>query len=462
MAQQRVSVFDVFTPGTQAQLNFVPRHESVTDQLEDALYTPGKQIIVYGETGSGKSTLLLNKLRQIYSGHIITQCTTSTTYESLILDAFDQLGPYYVQSKTKGKSKSISPSIGADFRVIKATIDANLSTNDGTGQARALPPQLTAQRLAQFLGAQEMCWVIEDFHKMPIEQKAPFAQSLKVFCDTSAAFPKVKAIAIGATETARQVVEYDREMRNRVAELPVPLMTDDEVTQILVNGQELLNIDLSAITQPIVRYSVGVPSVCHQLALNACLAKGIIETSKERVSFTYDDLGPAMERYVNDLSDTLKASFDLALKRHKVKKYDNCRLILAALARGPLDGLTYPNILRNIRRVKSDYPAGNLTAYLRALQSEERGGIIRQGMNQQYRFVDPLFHTFAQITLLPPALRDERLEAFSKLAGDIILKSFDDKWLKNIAIIATTTALSTGIHLKSTLRSPAWKSSNLD
>jgi hypothetical protein len=420
----------------------VPRHESVTDQLVDALNTPGKQIIVYGETGSGKSTLLLNKLRQIYSGHIVTQCTTATTYESLILDAFDQLGPYYVQSKTKGKSKSISPSIGADFRLIKATIDASFSSSDGSGQTRALPPQLTAQRLAQFLGAQEMCWVIEDFHKMPAEQKAPFAQSLKVFCDTSAAYPKVKAIAIGATETARQVVEYDREMRNRIAELLVPLMTDDEVTKILVNGQELLNIDLSAITEPIVGYSVGVPSVCHQLALNACLARGIVETSKERVIFTRDDLRAAMERYINDLSDTLKASFDLALKRHKVKKYDNCRLILAALARGPLEGLTYPEILSNIRRTKSDYPAGNLTAYLRALQGVERGGIIRQGMNQRYRFVDPLFHTFAQITLLPPALKDEQAEIFNKLVRDIIVKSFDDTWLKKTAVLAAGTALS--------------------
>jgi energy-coupling factor transporter ATP-binding protein EcfA2 len=441
MTQQRVSVFDIFTPGTQAKVNFVPRNDSVTTQLVDALNTPGKQIIVYGETGSGKSTLLLNKLQQVYTNHITTQCTTATTYESLILDAFDQLGPYYVQTKTKGRAKSVSPSIGADFRLIKASIDANLSSSEGVGQARVLPPQLTAQRLAQFLGAQEMCWVIEDFHKMPATEKSPFSQSLKVFCDTSAAFPKVKAIAVGATETARQVVEYDREMRNRVAELLVPLMTDKEVEKILTNGQALLNIDLSALVIPIVRYSVGVPGVCHQLALNACLAKGINQTCRERISFTSDDLMPAMERYVGDLSDTLKASFDVALKRHKVKKFDNCRLILQALARGPLEGLTYQEILANIRRVSSDYPPGNLTSYLRALQSEERGAIIRQGLNQRYRFVDPLFHTFAQMTLTPRSPGEERLEAAAKMALDAMLKAFDDGWVHRVATVAATAAL---------------------
>jgi hypothetical protein len=220
-------------------------------------------------------------------------------------------------------------------------------------------------------------------------------------------------------------------------------MTDEEVEKILINGQALLNIDLSALVIPIVRYSIGVPGVCHQLALNACLAKGVNETCKERISFTRDDLAPAMERYVGDLSDTLKASFDMALKRHKVKKFDNCKLILQALARGPLEGLTYQEILANIRRVSGDYPPGNLTSYLRALQSAERGGIVRQGLNQRYRFVDPVFHTFAQMTLAPRSSGEERLEAVTKMAVDAMLNALDEGWIHKVALAASTIALNT-------------------
>jgi hypothetical protein len=406
LVPERYSVFDVFTPGTQAQVNFVPR-ESINDRLVDALATPGKQIIVYGESGSGKSTLLLNKLRQTYSSHITTQCTTSTTYESLILDAFDQLGPYYIHTQTTQRTRGVSPSITADFRVIMASIEANLSSADSSEHERILPPQLTAQRLAQFLGAQDMCWVIEDFHKMSPEQKVPFSQSLKVFCDASATYPSVKIIAIGATETARQVIEYDREMRNRVVELLVPLMTDDEILAIIYNGQRLLNVDLHQLALPIVQYSVGVPSVCHQLALNACLERGILGTSIDGTAFTPDDLARAVERYVSELSDTLKASFDQALKRHKIKKFDNCRLIIQALAKGPLEGMSYAEILANIRAERADYPAGNLTSYLRALRQEDRGCIISQGPDGKFRFVDPLFHTFAQLTLLDRSLTSD-------------------------------------------------------
>jgi len=63
------SVEQVFTPTSPAQANFVDRKQ-ITNQLVDALRTPGKQLVVYGESGSGKSTLLLNKLRQVYMSRI--------------------------------------------------------------------------------------------------------------------------------------------------------------------------------------------------------------------------------------------------------------------------------------------------------------------------------------------------------------------------------------------------------
>jgi len=90
------SVFRVFTPTTQARVNFVPR-VAVNDQLVDALRTPGKQLIIYGESGSGKSTLLLKKLEELYPGHITTRCSTGTLFEQLLLDAFDQLDQSYLR-----------------------------------------------------------------------------------------------------------------------------------------------------------------------------------------------------------------------------------------------------------------------------------------------------------------------------------------------------------------------------
>lgn len=391
------NVHEVFTPSTQARINFVDR-ASINDQLMDTIYTAGKQLIVYGESGCGKSTLLMNKLKDSYAAYIISRCSQSMTYEQLLLDAFDQLNPFYTQKRASGASRGISSELRAAFFSVKA----DLSKNQGEQQARAVPLQLTAQRLAEFLGAQSMCWVVEDFHKMPVEEKIPFAQSLKIFSDVSTEYPEVMVIAIGATGTAREVVEYDPEMSNRVSELYVPPMTATELSRIIGKGQELLNINLSAVAEGIVDYSMGMPSVCHQLALNTCLEKDITETQKVTIAFTWRDLDPALNRYVRDSSDTIQSRLYRALGRRVLGRYDNCKIILAALSSGPLSGMTFDEILTRIRLTHKDYPEKNLKRYLRELTKDSRGQLLKAAEDGKWRFTGGIYHTLVQAMLSKP------------------------------------------------------------
>ena len=67
--------------------------------------------------------------------------------------------------------------------------------------------------------------MLEDFHKIDSSQRKKLSQFMKVFMDMADEYPALKIIAIGAVDTARLVVECDPEMRNRVSEIKVPLMT---------------------------------------------------------------------------------------------------------------------------------------------------------------------------------------------------------------------------------------------
>jgi hypothetical protein len=413
------NVYDVFTPSTQARLNFVDR-PSINSQLMDAIYTAGKQLIVYGESGCGKSTLLTNKLADAYPAYITTRCSQATTYEQLLLDAFDQLDPFYTQGRSRNRNKGISPSLQAAF----ISVSASLSKTEGEQQNRALPPQLTAQRLAEFLGAKSMCWVVEDFHKMPSQEKAPFAESLKIFSDVSTQYPDVMVIAIGATATAREVVAYDPEMRNRVSELHVPPMAAEELTRIISNGQDLLNVNLSAITPGIVENSLGMPSVCHQLALNTCLERGVVTTQKVRLAFTWRDLEPALKRYVNDSSDTIQAKLFRALGRRVLGKYDNCKIILAALASGPLEGMTLDEILSKIREDYKDYPEKNLRRYLRELARDERGQLVKLAEDGKWRFIDFMYHTLVRAMLTKPRYPGTDSQTVSQYVEQVVTNSW--------------------------------------
>jgi len=81
---------DVFTPTSIAKLTYIKRKEIEDDFLKN-MKLPGMQIVIYGSTGSGKTTLVMNMLKDIKMKSIKTSCTEGTTFNQLIIDAFDRL-----------------------------------------------------------------------------------------------------------------------------------------------------------------------------------------------------------------------------------------------------------------------------------------------------------------------------------------------------------------------------------
>jgi hypothetical protein len=390
---QQYPVRDVFTPTTPARLTFVER-EPINNKLVNALRTPGKQVVVYGHSGSGKTTLLANKLDQLYERHVNSRCMRGLAFEQLLLDAFDQLAPFYVAEHTTGAAHTVSAEVGAEYWGIKSQLSAGTESSSEMKRQRMLPPQLTPQALARFLGEAKCCWVLEDFHKVHEGEKTNVSQTMKVFMDMADIYKTLKIVAIGAVDTAREVIQYDAEMRNRVAEIHVPLMTDDEVRAIVSKGEGLLNVGFeNKIKAGIVHYSNGVASVCHHLCLNTCVAAGIEETTINSIQFGETQMKSGLAQYLEETSDTLKHVFDRAFKRKRSGKFDNCRIILRALSKRPQEGATHAEIRDAIGIRK--YPSGNLTQYLRELQTEGRGAIIRyDAASGKFAFSDPIYRAF--------------------------------------------------------------------
>jgi len=390
-------VTEVFTPTTTARVTFVERRK-INARLVNALRTPGMQVVVYGRSGCGKTTLLVNKLSQVYEREVISRCTLDTTIEDLLLDAFDRLDPFYTSAVSNKRTTTVSAGVEATFQLIKSAFSRETSTEEGATSARALPPQLTPTFLARLLGEVDACWVLEDFHKVAEAEKSRLSQLMKLFMDMATEYPRVKIIAIGAVSSARQIVQYDREMWNRVAEIEVPLMTGAELNEIMKKGADALNLELDDdVLKGVMRSSNGLPAVCHQLCLNLCFNAGIEVTATERMYFGQDDLNEAMEQWLEDSADTLQDEYDRATRAKRIRKFDNCRLIVHSLAELGPDGATHPELLARISLGHPDYPAGNLTKYLRQLCSEERGFLFsRDKASGRFRFASPMMHAYAR------------------------------------------------------------------
>ena len=282
--------------------------------------------------------------------------------------------------------------------MLQAKLSAQTSTDLSEKQARILPPQLTPQALGRFLGAQQACWVLEDFHKIDESEKEKLSQLMKVFMDLSDDYPELKIIALGAVDTARQVVDYDHEMRNRVAEVHVSLMTEQEIAAIIVKGEHALNIRFNPeIKRLVSKHSNGLASVCHHLCLNMCNAAGIVETREGTATeLTRQNCEHAVKTYVEEASDSIKSAFDKALKQRRKTQYDNARLILEALSSLDDLGTARTEIHKRIQRTSPKYPETNLKYLLPKLCTLEYGGILRYDSNSgHYSFADPIYRAYA-------------------------------------------------------------------
>jgi len=389
---------DIFTPTRPANDTFVERSKKVNDFLVDSLYTPGKQVVIYGHSGSGKTTLVLNKLKQVCENFIITRCMEGMTYENVIYDAFDQLNEYYSVEKSTGKSIKINPNISIAYNEIKTTFNLfELENSTSNKMKRIIPPQLTLQRLATFFGEIECTWVLEDFHKMSGVDKIKVSQGMKIFMDVSYDYPELRIIAIGAVGTARQVIQYDNEMNTRVAEIFVPLMSEKELRKIITIGANKLNLKFDEdVIKNITKISCGLAAICHQICLNICLNRRIYKTfddyinekiGKDTATIRMSDYNLAVVKYVEEKSDSFKSEYDKAIKIDSSVKVNKAKVILHCIIELKKDEFYLSDITRYISKTEYSITETEVTQIINEFITAERSEILFYDINTNtYQF----------------------------------------------------------------------------
>lgn len=308
-----ISVHDVFTPTVCADTNYVSRNKLETS-LKNNYDIPGMQLVVYGHSGSGKTTLVRRFLSNKKVPHIITKCDTTTSFNDILYDAFDQLNPYCVSEYTKTHTVRWSSNLKREYKGLSAQLNLEAASSEGEKKTRLLPPQLTPSRLARMLGELKVVWVIEDFHKVSFKEKQHIADLLKLFVDNANDFPESKIICVGACNSAQELIEMDTNIRNRTAQIHVPMLSKDELTDIVTNGSNLLNIVMpTSLVDKIVYYSGRIGASAHNMCLDICLDKKIQTRQKLKVFLDDGSFNVAIKKFIDRNSDTLKTIYDAAV-----------------------------------------------------------------------------------------------------------------------------------------------------
>lgn len=449
---KKYNLKDVFTPSTVAKLTYVER-KLVEGDLLKSLEIPGMQIVLYGHSGCGKTTLIMNKLAEKKYNRVKTSCTESTTFDQLILDVFDKLGSFYNSEKQRTQSSLISYKMKTKYKEIESSISSENSFSETEKMKRIAPVQLSAERLSEFLGAAQCVWVIEDFHKINKSEKTKLSQILKVFMDSASEYPKVKIVCIGAVGTARELIEYDRELSNRITENYIPLMNDDELKEIILKGFNFMNIyaEDDNLIQKIVHYSNNLASVCHQLCYDICYNKNIIKSGVIKQKICLSDFEESVKTYLRKVSDTFNSCYEKIRSRKDVKE------ILENILTIDKELFDAEEILKN----KKNYPHEDKEKILLALSSVEFGEILRYNLtSKQFSFSNPFLQAFIKMKLAVERSEEraeksgKQMELFNEKNQDsmMVFDYFDNNFKEYIEIM--NNIMETRIYLsKNILRS---------
>lgn len=431
---RRYKLKNVFTPSTIARLAYVERVELERD-LTKFIQMPGMQVVLYGHSGCGKSTIINNLLCELKIRKITSRCESATTLDDLILNAFDKLDLYYTSQKNSKETIEVKSELKAKYAEIGAAISGSMKAEEGTTSTRVLPVQLTAQRLAEFMGAAKCLWIIEDFHKVEENEKKKIADVLKIFVDTSNEYEDVKIVCIGAVGTARELVELDTNLSSRIAEIYVPLLNDTELTEIANKGFDFMNVKFNGgIMNKIIYYSNNLASICHQICYDLCYNKSLGKSKFTPTKLREDDFKKAISSFVRKNTDTYTKIYD------KVCTNADRKNIIVGLFKSEKEYVNEKEFFNDVKKLNSISKA-NFVKGVQELISVEFDEVVRYDRNsKKYSFSSPLFQAFVKMKF---ALEDieQKERALKKkkryeLSSDIFEKYpmsaiLDDKFLEN-------------------------------
>jgi hypothetical protein len=384
---------DVFTPSSFPEKTFVERQD-VSGRLATYLEMPGRPICLLGPHRSGKSVLAVMKVKQLFKRHVHVICKTTTTFDQLVLETFNALSPYYDQARNPSDD-STPPRISPNF-IRSAATDGKKTTI--SREQRGLPPQLTTRALAGFAVEANAAWIIDDIHKLASQELVKVAEAMREWQALVLDNGYPKMVVIGTeqltTDLPSKLIDAAPDLRHRLVSIPVSLMSEFELRQILNRGAKLLNVDFSKIVGQLVKLSFGFPGVCQDLCYHTCHAAKVYKTAETLTQLNSSHLEAALKEYVDVCAPSIKHEFSQFLK-YPISGLPAgfTKIVLDMVEAAELNGIDLAKLTKSVTQVLS-IDETQLEEGLTRLTDDEKGVLRVEPQNSLVHFREPMYFIY--------------------------------------------------------------------
>jgi hypothetical protein len=303
---------DVFTP-TRPQRSarrLTGRHHELS-RIFRALALERSHVVLYGERGRGKTSivnLVAGSARS--AGYMVARyaCSTESDFDDIVRGLTRDLPPPLL---------AVPLQHGEHLQGCEAALPAErVQPRDVVG----LPGRLTGRHLVL---------IVDEFDRVEdADTRTRFADTIKQVSDRGVA---LSFVIVGVSDSMEELLGRHPSIQRNVLGLPLPLLTDDQVEEILTRGGREAGINYPPeIKQSIVNTSRGVPYIAQLLGLHA----GIEALARRSVEVNTADLAAACGRALEEMDPRVAGLFDRLVNRGASV---NARGALLAIASGEHD-----------------------------------------------------------------------------------------------------------------------------
>jgi hypothetical protein len=347
--------------------------QAVDEAMANALRQT-RQIIVYGSSKQGKTAVVQRHVPE--KDRVTVHCSPQTTTEDLYRSLLRQMGVEIAVEKTVENSRELGTTIAAKFTAILPFF-GSVETN-AEGSVKAENTQGVTKEMIEFklalsqdvgelltkVSSKNKFFVVENFHYLTPEVQSNFAFDLRTFEEMGLRF-----IILGVWREANRLIQYNGDLQDRIAEIPVEPWRTEDFAQVVDKGEPAMNVVFSArVRERIFSQAHGSIAVVQEILKKLCEKSHLLETYPGDVPLEMDDVGlvdEAVKEKVGEYASRHVRSLEsiAAVSRTRRNAEETASLFLPYYTVKVLVHRTYAELRDGIERntlrdlIKIDHPS---------------------------------------------------------------------------------------------------------
>jgi Cdc6-like AAA superfamily ATPase len=330
MSEKVLLTNQVFGVSNEAIETYIEREE--VDNLFLEAISTNKHIVIYGASKQGK-TALTNKHLYTFN-YIRVNCSHNTMPVDIYKSIIRQLNIEFEESKNITNTFGGEPKAGIKANVkipflgsIEATgeLDGKLEREISKGYKTVEYNLELAQDISEILNENRFNKriILENFHYLSQEAQQQLSYDLRIFEDYNILF-----IILGIWREKNRLGQFNGDLLDRLIEIPVEPWHRNDLKKIIKEGEPLLSVDFSNITDALIDRCFDSVGVFQELCKESCYAAGINKTGDNVVVLTKENLETAIGKKLQAYSSRHIKCLESFVEQ-KVKSSEDVPLYIA-------------------------------------------------------------------------------------------------------------------------------------